>query len=156
MSHKPAVFGPRNGKDGLLLAVLTRGFTDRRTAITTPPQLPAQERLQGCARGYRRFAMTWPMTYTVMFAQQHPIELDDGVRTAALGAFDTLVDAIVAGQHANIVTDGNPHDIAAQVWACLHGAISLQPTASMIIQNPETNYENLIDTILHGISPETA
>lgn len=48
--------------------------------------------------------MTWPMTYTVMFAQQHPIELDDGVRTAALGAFDTLVDAIMAGQHANTPT----------------------------------------------------
>ncbi|MDL9946555.1 TetR/AcrR family transcriptional regulator [Gordonia sp. ABSL11-1] len=141
------VYNHFDGKDGLLNAVVTDGFRELATRIAAT-DADASARLLNSGRQYRRFAVSSPTMYELMFSTEcHP---DDEV---AAGAFEILVDIIRYGQAARHIMDGEPYALAGQVWACVHGAVSLEllaphpPTV-----DPADNYEALLTLIERGIA----
>lgn len=141
------VYNHFHGKEGLLNAVVTDGFRELATRIAAT-DADASARLLSSGRQYRLFAIASPTMYELMFSTEcHP---DDEV---AAGAFEVLVDIIRYGQAARHIMDGEPYALAGQVWACVHGAVSLEllaphpPTIA-----PADNYEQLLTLIERGIA----
>jgi AcrR family transcriptional regulator len=115
-------------KSALLAAVATEGFRTLRLQT-----LEAWETHGGGRRGfeamgaaYVRFAVAHPAHYRVMFGGH--------VRNAApgsdlskegAGAFQALVDAIVAEQNEGRVRRDNPLALAQYIWANVHGIAML-------------------------------
>lgn len=141
------VYNHFDGKDGLLNAVVTDGFRELGARIAAT-DADASARLLNSGRQYRRFAVSSPTMYELMFSTEcHP---DDEV---AAGAFEVLVDIIRYGQAARHIMDGEPYALAGQVWACVHGAVSLELLAPHPPKiDPADNYEALLTLIERGIA----
>ncbi|MXP23608.1 TetR family transcriptional regulator [Gordonia sp. HNM0687] len=140
------VYNHFDGKDGLLDAVVTDGFGEFGSQIAATEADPAA-RLLASGRRYREFALANPRLYELMFSTEcHP---DDDV---AAEAFEVLADIIRYGQAAAIIMAGDPYVLAGQVWACVHGAVSLELAASHPpFLDPSVNYAQLLDLIARGI-----
>ena len=75
---------------------------------------------------YVRFALANPSHYRVMFggflARPSP---DPELAEEASGAFQVLVDALVAQQQAGLVRMDDPLQLARLIWAMVHGIAML-------------------------------
>lgn len=143
------VYNHFDGKDGLLDAVVSNGFVEFGRAIATSDSEPT-ERLRASGRAYRAFALANPTLYSLMFGGL--CRPDDD---AANNAFESLVEIVRYGQVGNVVRAGDPGELAMQVWSCVHGAVSLELSASMPPgAQISTNYENVITLVARGIAPE--
>ncbi|MEE4025760.1 TetR/AcrR family transcriptional regulator [Gordonia sp. PKS22-38] len=141
------VYNHFDGKDGLLDAVVTDGFREFGTRIAATDS-DAAARLLAAGRNYRAFALDYPRLYELMFSTK--CTPDDEVAT---GAFGVLVDIIRYGQAANLIMAGDPDSLAAQVWACVHGAMSLELAESQPpFLDPAENYEHLLLLVARGIA----
>lgn len=149
------VYNHLDGKDGLLLAVLQRGFDELRAAVTPPPSTSAVDRLVESGRGYRRFALALPKTYGLMFSTA-----DKGGYGAALAphaepAFQALIDVVSGSQRAGVVRPGDPGDLALQIWSAVHGGVSLELTRNLAdAVVADLAYERLLDMITRGVAPD--
>ena len=145
------------GKSGLLLAVLQRAFDGLRDAITISSDVPAAERLRASGLGYRRFALENPTTYGLMFNR-----LDTAVDVEALAehaepAFQALVDGVAASQQLGTVRDGDPAELALQIWSAVHGAVSLELMGTSVVNGvADRAYDNILAMIERGIAPDGA
>ena len=140
------------GKPGLLVAVLIRGFDGLRDAITVRTPLPYLSKLRAAGHGYRRFALSSPVTYGLMFGGS-PAPPDAELETSAEAAFQALVDLVVLGQAGSDLIAGDPYDIALRIWATVHGAVSLEIAGSAKILDAEGTYERILDLIERGLAP---
>ena len=61
------VYNRFGNKDGLVAAVLARGFEGLRAATDEADETDPVTRLASCGRGYRSFALTHPQHYSAMF-----------------------------------------------------------------------------------------
>ncbi|HUQ83914.1 MAG TPA: TetR/AcrR family transcriptional regulator [Gemmatimonadaceae bacterium] len=115
-------------KRALLAAVATEGFRTLRERLVG-------SREDGNRRGggfgamgvaYVQFALDNPSHYRVMFGPFVDREFQDPeLATEAHGAFQALVDALVAQQEAGNVRRDDPLQMASYVWAVVHGLAML-------------------------------
>jgi len=115
-------------KRALLNAVATEGFRTLREELVR-----VWEQGGGGVKGfyamgtaYVRFAVGSPSHYRVMFggfveAEQH----DPALEAEGRGAFQALVDALVALQRDGVVRDDDVELMARHVWALVHGIAML-------------------------------
>jgi AcrR family transcriptional regulator len=149
------VYNHFDGKPGLLLAVLQQAFDGLRDSVMVRSSVSAQGRLVESGRGYRQFALANPTTYGLMFNRADPGVDVEALAPHAAPAFQALVDVVAEGQRIGIVRDGDPADLALQIWSAVHGAVSLE-----LMQNPmsaedaERAYENLLQMVLRGVAPD--
>ncbi|MAU80893.1 TetR/AcrR family transcriptional regulator [Gordonia sp. Z-3] len=142
------VYNHFDGKDGLLDAVVTDGFRDFSTHIAAV-DADASARLLASGHRYREFAVAHPRLYELMFSTE--CHADDEVAAAAFGV---LVDIVRYGQAAGVIRDGDPVALAAQTWACVHGAVSLELTsAHPPFVDAAANYEDVLLLIARGLAP---
>jgi AcrR family transcriptional regulator len=129
-------------KSALLAAVATEGFRTLRLET-----LEAWEKHGGGRKGfeamgeaYVRFAVEHPSHYRVMFGG-HVRNASPGSDLAneGAGAFQALVDALVAQQKQGLVRNDHPLALAQYIWANVHGIAMLaidgqlkQPIAEVI------------------------
>ena len=147
------VYNHLDGKDGLVAAVLIRGFDGLNGAMTALAALPSARRLRESGRAYRRFALENPAVYTLMFGTPEAGARDDVVAHAQ-AAFSALVAAVVAAQQAGLVMAGEPFDVAMRIWSAVHGAMSLELAGSgPPNDDTEGTYERLLDMIEAGLAP---
>ncbi|HEY7210673.1 MAG TPA: TetR/AcrR family transcriptional regulator [Bryobacteraceae bacterium] len=115
-------------KRALLAGVATEGFRMLRE------QLVAAWKKGGCggpaflAMGvaYMRFAVANPAHYRVMFGSfVDPKEAEFELAAEADGAFQALVDALVALQRSAVVRDDDILLMARFVWSVVHGVAML-------------------------------
>src|SRR5215470_5518344 len=86
------VYNRLGGKDGLVDALLIRGFDRLRAAIEAGREPDMLARLRSCGRRYREFALTNPNFYAIMFEDAIPREHESAeVEEHAHGAFGALV-----------------------------------------------------------------
>ncbi|GAA2831303.1 TetR/AcrR family transcriptional regulator [Nonomuraea rubra] len=125
-------FGSRAG---LLEAVYEHGFHLLHEALTTslnghtdPPA-----RIMAIAYGYRRFALTHPALYALMFERPlpdfdpSPEQRHDALRRC----FGLLVEATTAATRAGLIRSSNPERSAYLVWTTIHGLVSIELTCSL-------------------------
>jgi AcrR family transcriptional regulator len=158
------VYNHLDGKGGLTLAVLQRGFDELRAAVTPDPALEIGERIMTAGRGYRAFACAYPQTYALMFSSTDPSVDPAALEPHAQPAFEALVTLVQAGQQAGIVRADDPHALALQIWSAVHGAVSLELTRSLdeagkgpeALVPAEVVYESVLAMVARGIAPDPA
>ena len=115
-------------KRALLAAVATEGFRTLRQQLVTAWEEGGRGRaaLESMGVAYIRFAVANPSHYRVMFGGfVDPKACEPELAAEAAGAFQALVDALVALQRDAIVRGDDTVKMARFVWAIVHGVAML-------------------------------
>src|SRR5215469_9252410 len=121
------VYNRLGGKDGLVDALLIRGFDRLRAPIEASSEQDMLTRFRTCGMRYRQFALANPHFYAIMFEEAIPHrhesqELEEHAR-AAFGALVRLVELASA---CGVISAPDPAEAAQQIWSALHGAVALE------------------------------
>ncbi len=114
-------------KDDLLAAVAAQGFDGLTEAMkkAMAKGRTAAERLRLAGRAYVQFALQSPQHILVMFEGLRPAEPRPEYGEPARRAFQTLLDAIAAGQAEGSLPQGDPYPLAVVAWSGVHGLAKL-------------------------------
>jgi AcrR family transcriptional regulator len=142
-------------KAQLLAAVATRGFVQLHETLSAiaPETADLTKKVLDMGRAYVRWAVTHPDYYQVMFGSELN-KNDPDLLTAGSRAFDDLLDVIVRCQHARLLSDGDPREIAGPTWSLLHGIASLTIGRDLkhvgIRDDPQALAERALRALLFG------
>lgn len=125
---RTALYRHFSDKQSLVAAVAREGFRTLRQDL-----LEAWERegrgqagFQAMGEAYLRFAVAHPSHYRVMFGRFVESKArDPELIQEAEGAFQALVDALVALQEEGLVRRDDPVTLARFVWSVVHGVAML-------------------------------
>ena len=152
------VYNRLGGKDGLVDALLIKGFDRLRAAIdlaidnTAEPSIRA--RLIASGVNYRRFALDNPHFYAIMFEDAIPHERDnEEVGVHARAAFGALVRAVELAATAGVLAAPDPAEAAQQIWSAVHGAVALELKGLVLTPDPQYTYRVSLDTLIRGLAP---
>jgi len=152
------VYNRLGGKDGLVDALLVKGFDRLRAAVdaaindTAEPSMRA--RLVACGMNYRQFALDNPHFYAIMFEDAIPHERDNeevGIRARA--AFGALVRAVELAGAAGVLAAPDPTEAAQQIWSAVHGAVALELKGLVLTPDPRYTYVTSLATLIRGLAP---
>jgi AcrR family transcriptional regulator len=148
------IYNHLGGKDGLVSAILIRGFDGLTAAISAGDEADAVERLRACGLRYREFALANPQHYAVMFEGALLIEnpTEEAMQHAA-AAFQALVDKVIYGMARGTIRPGDPVDTAQQIWSTVHGAVALELKGLVQTPEPEATYRELLELVIRGTAP---
>ena len=125
------VYSHFGGKAGLILALYDHGFTllKERLDATTVDADSASTDVRQAAREYRRFAIEHRHFYELMYGPQVrdllPTPADrDGARPVQ----EVLTSVFRHGQSTGEFITADPRDQARNLWAAIHGTVSLELT----------------------------
>ena len=127
----PSIYRHFTDVDELKMAVVRRSFAEfalARDAATDEEDDPAARLLARC-RAYIGFAQANPGPYRYLFSQHAPTG-DPSRPPVGLPVFQALTESISRCQQAGLAgASDDPHLLAAQVWAALHGLVLLRLNA---------------------------
>jgi AcrR family transcriptional regulator len=148
------VYNRLGGKDGLVDALLIRGFDRLRATIETSREPDMRTRLRSCGMRYRQFALANPHFYAIMFEEAIPHRHEStDVEEHARAAFGALVRLVELASASGVISAPNPVEAAQQVWSALHGAVALELKGLVLTPDPEATYAALLDTMIGGLAP---
>lgn len=131
-------------KSALLAAVASEGFRMLRLQL-----LAAWERhgrsgkaFEEMGMAYVRFAVANPAHYRVMFGGRVEGSVDPDLAREGAGAFQALVDAILALQKNGSVRAENPLRVAQFIWATVHGLAML--AIDGLLERQQTDVDTLV------------
>ena len=152
------VYNRLGGKDGLVDALLIRGFDRLRASLeaalsdTAEPDMRA--RFVSCGLSYRQFALANPHFYAIMFEDAIPHERDNPVvREHAHATFDALVRTVELAAAAGVIAAPDPVEVAQQIWSAVHGAVALELKGLVLTPDPEYTYRAFLATLIRGLAP---
>ncbi len=153
-----SVYNRLGGKDGLVDALLIKGFDRLRDAVELPHDTPAgpdmPTRFLACGLRYREFALANPHFYAIMFEDAILREHDNPVvQEHAKGAFGALVGIVELSAAAGLIAAPEPIEAAQQIWSALHGAVALERKGLVLSQDPAVTYRALLETLARGLAP---
>jgi AcrR family transcriptional regulator len=149
------VYNRLGGKDGLVEALLIRGFDRLRATIEASRERDMPARLRACGMRYRQFALANPHFYAIMFEEAipHKHESQD-VEEHAGAAFGALVRLVELASASGVISAPHPVEAAQQIWSALHGAVALELKGLVLTPDPEATYAALLDTVIGGLAPK--
>jgi AcrR family transcriptional regulator len=148
------VYNRLGGKDGLVDALLIRGFDRLRAACDAAAGPDATARFYDCGRRYREFALANPHFYAIMFEDAIPHRFDNPeVAEHAEAAFNALVRVVVVSAAAGVIAANDPVEVAQQIWSTVHGAVALELKGLIQTADPAATYRASIDTLFRGLEP---
>ena len=157
-----AVYRHFDSKEALLGEVCAAGFRNfgsylmRALASTTP-----RGRMTSSALQYLRFGLENPRDYRVMFmgaaegyaAVAAPVQ----AASAPEPTFQFLVDRVEECMKARIIRKGDATEIAAVIWAQVHGLVSLRLSGHLQRAGSDAEfarfYEHATERLLAGLAP---
>jgi AcrR family transcriptional regulator len=149
-----AIYNHFDGKDGLLDAIWTDGFTMLREALAaTSVEVDLDEPLFNTAQAYRRFALTHQSHYTVMFMHRF-VGFTPSVPAASVAyeTFQTLVELVNAAQSVGCFEGFEPSDAAQMLWSVCHGFVSLEMMNINFAQDRDRTFLDLVRGIQRGLA----
>jgi AcrR family transcriptional regulator len=146
------VYNRFGNKDGLVAAVLARGFEGLRAATAAADDADPVDRLLTCGRNYRRFALENPQHYGAMFGAgwAAAVPTEELVDRAG-AAFQALVDRVGYAVDRGALRPGDPVDTAQLIWSSVHGAVALELAGLGRTPDPAASYEALLQMLLDGL-----
>ena len=148
------VYNRLGGKDGLVDALLIKGFDRLRAAIEAGREPDMLTRLRSSGLRYREFALTNPNFYAIMFEDAIPREHESTeVTEHARGSFAALVRLVELAAASGVIAAPNPLEAAQQIWSAVHGAVALELKGLVLTPDPEATYGAFIDTVIRGLAP---
>jgi AcrR family transcriptional regulator len=152
------VYNRLGGKDGLVDALLIRGFDRLRASLeaamadTAEPDIRA--RFISCGLSYRRFALANPHFYAIMFEDAIPHERDNPeVAEHASATFGALVRIVELAVAVGALAAPDPVEAAQQIWSGVHGAVALELRGLVLTPDPEKTYRTFLATLARGLAP---
>jgi AcrR family transcriptional regulator len=146
------VYNRFGSKDGLLAAVLVRGFEALRAAVTEDADADPVARLLASGRNYRRFALARPQHYGAMFGAGFPAAAHTAELAERAGAaFGALVEHVRYAMTLGALRPADPADAAQQIWSAVHGAVALELAGRVQTPDPAATYEALLQTLVAGL-----
>jgi AcrR family transcriptional regulator len=152
------VYNRLGGKDGLVDALLIKGFDRLRAAVdaamndTAEPSM--RTRFLSCGLSYRQFALDNPHFYAIMFEDAFLREGDNPeVEEHAKAAFGALVRIVELSAAAGVIAAPDPVEVAQQIWSTLHGAVALEHRGLVLTPDPRYTYQSLLSTLIRGLAP---
>ncbi len=120
------------GKDGLVDALWVEGFGSFGAALKRARSASGPlGRLVGQARAYRRWALSHPSHYQLMFFNVIPDHRPGpDAADAAAGAYASLLAAIEGARGRGELRHDDTGTVAHICWAMVHGLVTLQLTNS--------------------------
>jgi AcrR family transcriptional regulator len=125
---RTALYRHFGDKSALLAEVAREGFRTLRLALVEAWDSHGRGRAGFEAQGlaYIQFALTHPSHYRVMFGGMvEAFERYPELSREATGAFQQLVDALVALQEAGLARRDDPFQQACFIWSLVHGIAML-------------------------------
>jgi AcrR family transcriptional regulator len=148
------VYNRLGGKDGLVDALLIRGFDRLRAACDATAGPDATARFYDCGRRYREFALANRHFYAIMFEDAIPHMFDNPeVAEHAEAAFNALVRVVEVSAAAGVIAAPDPVEVAQQIWSTVHGAVALELKGLIQTADPAATYRASIDTLFRGLAP---
>jgi AcrR family transcriptional regulator len=148
------VYNRLGGKDGLVDALLIRGFDRLRAAIESPDDPDMRTRLRASGLRYREFALANPHFYAIMFEDAIPREHESAeVEEHARACFGALVRAVEMASAAGVIAAQDPLEAAQQIWSAVHGAVALELKGLVLTEDPAATYGAFLDTMIRGLAP---
>jgi AcrR family transcriptional regulator len=150
------VYSRLGSKDGLIDALLIKGFDRLRAAIEAGRELDLLARLRNCGLRYRQFGLDNPHFYALMFEEARPHAHEDEageVATHARAAFGALVRNVELAAAAGVIAAPDPVETAQQIWSGVHGAVALELKGLVLTPDPAVTYAAFIETIIRGLAP---
>jgi AcrR family transcriptional regulator len=148
------VYNHLGGKDGLVAAILIRGFDGLTAAISEGGEADPVERLRACGLRYREFALGNPQHYAVMFEAALPMETESPqVQEHSTAAFMALVEKVQYGMAHGSIRGGDVFDTAQQIWSTVHGAVALELKGLVLTPDPAATYRELLELLIRGTAP---
>jgi len=141
-------------KAELLATVAEQGFRELHADLAAAADVTSEPkgRVIELGRVYVRWAVTHPDRYQVMFGAEIVKADHPTLAVAAEQAFGDLLDAIRRCQEAGIFKGQEPREIAAPLWALVHGVASLaiggELRAVGIHQDPEAMIAGVVAQLL--------
>jgi AcrR family transcriptional regulator len=147
------VYNRLGGKDGLVDALLIKGFDRLRAAVEPRDEPDMLERLRASGMRYREFALSNRQFYAIMFEGAIPHDRASAeVGNHAAAAFDALVRNVETAAAAGKIIAENPRDVAQQIWSAVHGAVALELNDLVLTPDPAATYQALLDALLRGLA----
>lgn len=112
-------------KAALLEAVAAEGFRMLRAELLAAWGEGGRAQFDAMGLAYVRFALRHPSHYRVMFGGVLGAHRSPDLASEAAGAFQALVEAIVARQRAGDMRADDPLQLARFIWAVVHGLAML-------------------------------
>jgi AcrR family transcriptional regulator len=151
------VYNRFGSKEGLVEALLIRGFEGLQRAVAARGETDPIDRLRQSGIRYRLFALANREHYMVMFGGALGAgEPSPELLACAGGSFRELVDHVSTAMAAGRLTAGDPQDVAQQIWSAVHGAVLLEMGGRTFTADPETTYLALLDLLIRGLSAPSA
>ena len=148
------VYNRLGGKDGLVDALLIRGFDRLRAACDATAGPDATARFYDAGRRYREFALANRHFYAIMFEDAIPHMFDNPeVAEHAEAAFNALVRVVELTAAADAIEAPNPVEVAQQIWSAIHGAVALELKGLIQTEDPAATYRALLVTLFQGLAP---
>jgi AcrR family transcriptional regulator len=146
------VYNRLGGKDGLVDALLVRGFDRLRAAVESRGEPDLLERLRASGLRYREFALANRQFYAIMFedAIPHP-QASAELAEHASAAFDALVRNVETAAAAGLIVAADSREAAQQIWSAVHGAMALELNGQVLTPDPEATYQGLLATLFRGL-----
>ena len=149
-----SVYNRLGSKDGLVDALLIKGFDRLRAAIEAGQEPDILARLRASCMRYRTFALANSRLYAIMFEDTTPRERDQAeVVEQAAACFGALVRTVELASAARVIAAPDPFEAAQQIYSAVHGAVTLELKGMVCTPDPEASYRALIETIIRGLSP---
>jgi AcrR family transcriptional regulator len=149
------VYNRLGGKDGLVDALLIRGFDRLRAVLEAGREPDMGVRLRTCGLRYRQFALANPHFYAIMFEDAIPHEKHGSpeVEEHARATFSALVRTVELAAAAGVIAAPNLVEAAQQIWSAVHGAVALELKDLVLTADPEATYRAFLETIIRGLAP---
>jgi AcrR family transcriptional regulator len=143
------VYNRLGGKDGLVEALLIRGFDRLRAALEAGKEPDMLVRLRNSVLRYREFALANPHFYALMFEHvKHEAEVAEHAAACFVAWVRNVELTAAAGQ----IVAPDPPEVAQQIWSAVHGAVALELKGLVCTPDPEATYSALFDTIIRGLA----
>jgi AcrR family transcriptional regulator len=147
------VYNRLGGKDGLVDALLIKGFDRLRDTLQAGDEPDMLERLRACGMRYRAFALANKHFYAIMFEEAIPHEHESAeVAEHAIGSFNPLVRNVELAAAAGSISVADAFEAAMQIWSCVHGAVALELKGLVLTPDPEATYRGLLELVIRGFA----
>ena len=148
------VYNRLGGKDGLVNALLIKGFDRLRAALGQAREPDPLQRLRASGERYRDFALDSRPYYAIMFEGAIPHDFSSPeVAEHATAAFGALVRTVEFAAAAGVIAAPDPREVAQQIWSCVHGAVTLELQGLVLTPDPGATYRDTLDTLVRGLAP---
>ncbi len=151
------VYNHFDSKNGIIEALFIQGFERLRATLARGDCRHCRIPTKRCAKAA---AATGPSpsptpwrTGSCSCARSLPSSRARPRSRSPLGAFDSLVAAVVRAMAAGVLAVGPPTETAQVIWSSIHGWVSLELAGMGFVEDQDAGFELGCRSLLRGLRP---